>query len=61
MSQNTDSIHPPAAALRVNRELSRWFDNTALAERQPDASLAEAHDRRIDWPRTVPFLLMHVA
>ena len=38
-----------AAALR------RWFDNA-----EPEAPLAAGEERRIDWPRVVPFALLHL-
>jgi stearoyl-CoA desaturase (delta-9 desaturase) len=38
--------------------LARWFDNDAGAG---DYSGAAASARRIDWPRVVPFLALHLA
>jgi stearoyl-CoA desaturase (delta-9 desaturase) len=57
---------PPAAPAvpptveRVNRELSRWFDNSNFSSRPKDP-----HDirsvNRVDWFRVAPFLFMHAA
>ena len=49
----------PAKPLSANRRLliaiTRWFDNQSI-EHPND----EGH-RQIDWPRSIPFILMHVA
>lgn len=37
---------------------ARWFDNEAGAAPSADA---EPHARRIDWPRVVPFIALHLA
>jgi stearoyl-CoA desaturase (delta-9 desaturase) len=58
--ENEIMVEPPAA-LRVGRELSRWFGNTDLAARTNEAALSRSSGRHVDWARVVPFLLMHAA
>jgi stearoyl-CoA desaturase (Delta-9 desaturase) len=41
--------------LRVSLALRRWFDSSAA-----EPSTAPGQDRRIDWPRVVPFVLLHL-
>jgi stearoyl-CoA desaturase (delta-9 desaturase) len=59
---NQDSqIGTPPVAVRVGRELSRWFDNRDFATRTPDAGVPQEVARRTDWARMIPFLGMHLA
>ena len=46
---------PPAA---WRQSLSRWFDNGDGTAEAPDT---DPNKRRIDWPRVVPFIAMHLA
>jgi stearoyl-CoA desaturase (delta-9 desaturase) len=43
------------AVARAARALRLWIDNAAT-----DAAPAPGDERRIDWPRVVPFLALHV-
>src|SRR5258708_25992260 len=58
-SENEVAIEPPTA-VRVGTELSRWFGNSDFATRPPAPAMLDA-ERRIDWARVLPFLLMHAA
>lgn len=59
MSENTEMAAPPPPAVRVGRDLSRWFVSDAS---KPAVQAARATlDRSIDWARVTPFLLMHLA
>jgi len=40
---------------RMTLALRRWFDSSAA-----EPSTAPGQDRRIDWPRVVPFVLLHL-
>jgi len=60
MNQDSQIGRPPAA-VRVGRELSRWFDNRDFATRTPDAGVPAEVARRTDWARMIPFLSMHLA
>ena len=40
---------------RLTLALRRWFDSSAA-----EPSTAPGPDRRIDWPRVVPFVLLHL-
>src|SRR5580698_9274051 len=55
--ENEIAIEAPPA-VRVGRELSRWFGSD-FETRPQEVAADSAH--RIDWARVLPFLLMHVA
>jgi stearoyl-CoA desaturase (delta-9 desaturase) len=57
--ENEVGIEPPAA-VRVGRELSRWFGNPDFAAREVPVAAADTRNS-VDWARVLPFLLMHVA
>src|SRR5271154_990474 len=58
MTPENEIVMDPPAAVRVGREISRWFGSDFKASAQ-EISVEKAH--HIDWARTLPFLLMHVA
>ncbi len=43
--------------MNITRSLRRWFDSHAVA----DLPVNESDDNRVDWLRTVPFVLLHAA
>jgi stearoyl-CoA desaturase (delta-9 desaturase) len=51
----TQTLKSPSSTRRLLIAISRWFDNEST---EP---LNDEHNRQIDWPRSVPFILMHVA
>jgi len=59
MTAENEIASLPPTTERVNRELSRWFgssDSAACSKHSPAASDV---NRRIDWKRVTPFLLLH--
>ncbi len=48
----------PVRASALASAVARWFDSSI--ESQGDAQ-TDAQDDRIDWPRAIPFIAMHVA
>src|ERR1700761_6269007 len=60
MTPENEIVIEPPTAVRVGRELSRWFGNSDFATRPRELALKEA-GKRIDWARVLPFLLMHAA
>ena len=60
MTPENEIVIEPPTAVRVGRELSRWFGNSDFATRPREPALKEA-GKHIDWARVFPFLLMHAA
>ena len=55
MSSNADTASNPLA--RMGRALLHWFDTSSGKPADAD----HPHEDRIDWVRTLPFILMHAA
>src|ERR1700678_736660 len=60
MTPENEIVIEPPTAVRVGRELSRWFGNSDFATRPREPALKDA-GKHIDWARVFPFLLMHAA
>src|ERR1044072_3565110 len=56
MNETSQTLNPVA---RIGRALLHWFDTGRSSSFEADESHAGAD--RIDWVRTLPFILMHVA
>ena len=50
------AVTQPNPFVRIGRALMQWFD-TSLSDKAADHTGAD----RIDWMRTLPFILMHAA
>lgn len=48
---------PPAPEPQLRRAVRRWFDTAA---EDPASSLAPSEADRIDWPRALPFIFLHL-
>ena len=57
-AQNEIASLPPTTE-RVNRELSHWFGGSDSAAGSKHSPAASDVNRRIDWKRVTPFLLLH--
>ena len=51
----TQTLKSPSSTRRLLIAISRWFDNESTEPQNDEPN------RQIDWPRSVPFILMHVA
>ena len=60
MNQQRDATLDQPTAVRIGREISRWFSNADFASGTRTQPAAEAK-RGIAWFRLVPYLLMHLA
>src|ERR1044072_420790 len=56
MNETSQTLNPVA---RIGRALLHWFDTGRSSSFEADESHAGAD--RIDWVRTLPFILMHAA
>jgi hypothetical protein len=54
MNSDTQTLNPLA---RAGRALLQWFDTSLSENAAGDNDAAD----RIDWMRTLPFILLHVA
>src|SRR5580692_11176596 len=59
MTPENEIVIEPPTALRVGRELSRWFGNSDFATRPIELPMPRDSGRHVDWARVMPFMLMH--
>ncbi len=54
MTPENEIVAEPPTAVRVGRELSRWFGNGDFAARPRETALPRDSGRHVDWARVAP-------